>query len=118
GHAGSPTPRPTATPAPTPRPTATPAPTARPTARPTPTPTPAEGKVKKPRPPCPTADGGPPGHNKVQGPQTRPCGATSAHRSNGIVIMPPLALLGIGVWGLRRFAVGVRRVRRPTRTAS
>ncbi|HEY8800798.1 MAG TPA: hypothetical protein VIM20_09380, partial [Candidatus Limnocylindrales bacterium] len=100
-------PRPT--PQPTPRPT--PQPTARPT--PAPTPVPNVGKVKKPRPPCPSA-GSPPGHNKGTGTVTRPCGSKGGHghHSTGIVIVLPLALVGAAASGRRRLVAGVWRVHR------
>jgi hypothetical protein len=112
------TPSPTATPLATPRPTTrpTPAPTVRPTpqptARPTPAPTAVVAKVKKPRPPCPSVDTLPPGHNKIDG-ATRPCGGKGDHGNggSGVVIVLPIALLGLVASEPRRVAAGVRRVR-------
>jgi hypothetical protein len=114
-----PTAQPTSQPAPQPTPRPTVKPTPQPTARPTPTPTPAPNvnKVKKPRPPCPSA-GMPPGHNKIPGPVTRPCGSKGGnghgrgHGSTGVVFVPPLALVGVATTGRRRLVAGVRRVHR------
>lgn len=119
-----PTPTPTASPVlnrpppPTPAPTTEPTPptpaTPRPTVRPTPAPTPvpAVGKVKKPRPPCPSADNRPPGHNK-SGVITRPCGGKSdqGKGGSGVVIVLPIALLGVAATGRRRLASGARHLR-------
>ena len=113
------TPRSTATPRPT-QPAATPStptpkPTPRPTARPTPSPTPAPavGKIKKPRPPCPSADNRPPGHNKTDD-TTRPCGGKGDNNGkggSGVVIVLPLALLGAAATGRRRLVSGARHLR-------
>jgi hypothetical protein len=119
GGGRTPPPSPIATPQPTPRPT--PRPTPKPTVRPTPAPTPAPNgdKAKKPRPPCPSADAGPPGHNKTAPSPSRPCGSKGAGHgqgSNGIVFVLPLALAGAAVGGgRRRIAETVRRVRRRAR---
>ena len=124
------TPRSTATPRPTSQPTATPPtppkptpePTARPTVPPTPAPTtaPVDGKVKNPRPPCPSAGGDPPGHNKGQEPMTRPCGGKGDHGNggSGVVIVLPLALLGAAASGRRLLVAGAGRIHRLARRRS
>jgi hypothetical protein len=109
----TPTPRPTSRPTATPPTPPTPKPTAKPTARPTPVPTatPIGVKAKKPMPPCPTAGGGPPGHNKGEGSTTRPCGSKNdrGKGGSGVVIVLPLALLGAAATGRRRLVTGIRR---------
>jgi MYXO-CTERM domain-containing protein len=71
-------------------------------------------------PPCPTAGGGPPGHNKGEGSTTRPCGSKDDHGKggSGVVIVLPLALLGAAATGRRRLVTGIRRVHGATRRRS
>jgi hypothetical protein len=98
----------------------TPRPTVRPTPRPTPSPEPVAGKVHKPRPPCPGDASGPPGHNKVAPPPSRPCtpGTPNGNGSggNGMVVVLPLALGGLAATIRTWFLLSSRRLVRATRS--
>ncbi|HXU84192.1 MAG TPA: hypothetical protein VN773_00155, partial [Verrucomicrobiae bacterium] len=117
--AGLPRPTPGATATAQPPIVSTPRPTARPTPRPTPTPEPVAGKVHKPRPPCPGAGSGPPGHQKTAPPPSRPCGGGpkgGGAGGTGMVVILPLALAGLATSVRTRFLLGSRRLVRTART--
>ncbi len=114
-----PTPQPTVGPTPRPTPQPTVEPTVAPTPRPTATPAPVVHKVKKPGPPCPSKDAGPPGHRKTAAP-FHPCGKggnKGANAADGLIIALPLAATGLLAAARARALDARRRLGRPGRRA-
>ena len=62
-----------------------------------------DGNDPKDKPPCPTKDGPPPGHNKTSDPDDRPCGEKKGNGGDaegGVILILPL-LAGTAAWSTR-----------------